>query len=433
MNGKVSMVMTCYNKVDFIGMMLESVISQKWDNIELILVNDGSTDGTREVIAEYEPRIKARGYQCIIIDQENKGCCTALRNGLAVITGDYVCVVDSDDELDSEYVSTLAGFLEENRSYDYSICDKIEYTYKDGKRVYGEFIPRRIESDGSDMAELYLLNLVNPVSWVYMVRIDYFKECAIIENFSLSHRGSYEPSYNIPLLANRGKMKFFPLPLYRFHLCDVSHSRFKQLSDAIAFQEEYYSLCIRAIKLLSGSAADIYRKTYLIELAAFHRYFWLSIHTGTVPGGEKHSDDYLRKAFDLAADLLGVAGIVDYTIWIKQHMVGFEFIQRMLGPSSRFLEKQILEGRIIVLAAKSKKAQIVFPFIRHLDFYEFWDESAMHGDTLYGYPINKPDYGKLTEHDSVIVLTVNKKATEEINEKLTARGIINVYHVKDLL
>ena len=60
--GKVSMVMPCYNKVDYIAEMFDSIISQEWDNIELILVNDGSTDGTREVIAEYEQRFSARGF-----------------------------------------------------------------------------------------------------------------------------------------------------------------------------------------------------------------------------------------------------------------------------------------------------------------------------------------------------------------------------------
>jgi glycosyltransferase involved in cell wall biosynthesis len=48
------MVMPCYDKVEYIGEMFESILAQKWDNIEVILVNDGSTDGTREVISEYE-------------------------------------------------------------------------------------------------------------------------------------------------------------------------------------------------------------------------------------------------------------------------------------------------------------------------------------------------------------------------------------------
>ena len=68
------MVVPCYNKVEYIGEMLDSVIAQKWDNIEVILVNDGSTDGTREAIAEYEPKLKTRGYETVIIDQENAGC-----------------------------------------------------------------------------------------------------------------------------------------------------------------------------------------------------------------------------------------------------------------------------------------------------------------------------------------------------------------------
>jgi len=53
MQGKVSMVMPCYNKVNDISEMFDSIIAQEWNNIELILVNDGSTDGTRDIIAAF--------------------------------------------------------------------------------------------------------------------------------------------------------------------------------------------------------------------------------------------------------------------------------------------------------------------------------------------------------------------------------------------
>ena len=112
MQSKVSMVMPCYNKVDYIGEMFQSIVDQVWNNIELILVNDGSTDGTREVIAKWEPKFKERGYEVVIVDQENAGVCAAPKAGLERISGGYVSVVDADDMLAREYVSVMAGWLE---------------------------------------------------------------------------------------------------------------------------------------------------------------------------------------------------------------------------------------------------------------------------------------------------------------------------------
>ena len=430
MSGKVSMVMTCYNKVEFIGIMLESVISQKWDNIELIMVNDGSTDGTGEIIAGYESKIKARGYECVIINQENKGCCTALHKGLKAISGDYVCVVDCDDELDEGYVSTLAGFLEENRDYDYTICDKIEYTYVNGKRVYSEFIPRYIDSDGSDMAELYLVDLINPVSWIYMIRTDYFKKCMIVENMFLSPRGSYEPGFNIPLLANKGKMKFFPLPLYRFHLCDISHSRFENFSDAEKFHDEYQRLCKKAITSLPDSVADVYRKSFMTALSSFQRYVWLSIHAGSIPDCEEQAKTYKRKALDTAIHLLGLVNAGDVDWWMDHPDMIFPYFQTMLVPTNRI---DMTGKDIYVLGAKSKKAQDVFPLIENLRFKEFWDENALPGDKLYGHPIKKPDYSGLKGSETIFILTKRTVAVEEIKSNLKLRGIKDIYLIDDIL
>jgi len=65
MQGKVSMVVTCFNKVKYISAMLDSVLEQVWDNIEVILVNDGSTDGTREIIAENELFMNINMFQYV--------------------------------------------------------------------------------------------------------------------------------------------------------------------------------------------------------------------------------------------------------------------------------------------------------------------------------------------------------------------------------
>ena len=66
----VSMIVPCYNCEKWIGRLIESVISQTYDNIELIVVNDGSTDRSGEIIDFYEQKVTDRGYKFKSIHQE---------------------------------------------------------------------------------------------------------------------------------------------------------------------------------------------------------------------------------------------------------------------------------------------------------------------------------------------------------------------------
>lgn len=88
---KISIVMPVYNSEDYIGKAIESVINQTFDDFELIIVNDGSTDSTSDIINKFEDgRIK-------IITQDNLGPGAARNNALEIAGGDYVMYLDSDD------------------------------------------------------------------------------------------------------------------------------------------------------------------------------------------------------------------------------------------------------------------------------------------------------------------------------------------------
>ena len=267
--------MPCYNKEAYISEMLDSIIGQKWNNIELILINDGSTDGTYDIILAYEKKILARGYTCVIINQKNAGCCFALKTGLSKITGEYVCVVDSDDELDIEYVSMMATWLENKKEYDFTFCDYILYTGIGEHKDYKLFHPKLYDYENgfpSALIEHFLLGLMPGTGWVYMVRVEYLHRCGIVQNFITDTPCSYEPGFIIPLLANGGKYKYFPLPLYKFNVGCDGHSK-PRLSEngAYPFQDEYFKISKIIINNFHQEIADEVKKLYWIALASFFR------------------------------------------------------------------------------------------------------------------------------------------------------------------
>lgn len=111
MNKLVSIVTPCYNGEQYVHRFLNSILSQTYDTIELIFVNDGSTDGTEDVVLSYQEKFKEKSIQFKYIYQENKGLGGAINTGLKQVTGAYLCWPDSDDYLEPKSVEKRVEIL----------------------------------------------------------------------------------------------------------------------------------------------------------------------------------------------------------------------------------------------------------------------------------------------------------------------------------
>ena len=113
----VSVVVPCYNMEHKIERLLESLQRQTWTNNELIFVDDGSVDGTGDVILNYRERFEALGMRFQYFRQENQGVSAAINTGLRNIHGDYLIWPDADDWLEDRSIQTRVEFLEQNPQY----------------------------------------------------------------------------------------------------------------------------------------------------------------------------------------------------------------------------------------------------------------------------------------------------------------------------
>lgn len=104
----VSFVMPVYNTASYLEEAVDSILCQSYENFELIAVNDGSTDGSGEILDRYE---KADN-RVRVLRQENKGMVAALNAGLAVARGKYIARVDSDDVSLPERLAKQVAFME---------------------------------------------------------------------------------------------------------------------------------------------------------------------------------------------------------------------------------------------------------------------------------------------------------------------------------
>ena len=97
-SGRVSVIIPNYNYAQFVGEAIESVMNQTYKDIEIVVVNNGSTDNSMDVLTKYSKNIR-------LINQENLGQSGARKSGLAMATGNYIAFLDADDKWAPEKIA----------------------------------------------------------------------------------------------------------------------------------------------------------------------------------------------------------------------------------------------------------------------------------------------------------------------------------------
>lgn len=121
MNTKVSIVVAAYNVEKFIERCLKSLVNQSFNDIEIIVVNDGSSDGTVSIIEKY----KSNHTNILLINQKNQGLSAARNTGIEYSNSKYIAFIDGDDYVKETYVERMFEAIEQSNS-DLVICDFIK-------------------------------------------------------------------------------------------------------------------------------------------------------------------------------------------------------------------------------------------------------------------------------------------------------------------
>ena len=108
-NFKVSIIVPIYNAQIFLKKLIENLTNQTYRNIEIILVNDGSTDNSLNICNE----LQSKDNRIRVVDKENGGVSSARNKGIKVSNGDYVTFVDSDDNIDEDYIRKMVENIED--------------------------------------------------------------------------------------------------------------------------------------------------------------------------------------------------------------------------------------------------------------------------------------------------------------------------------
>ena len=147
---KISIIVPVYNIKDYIENCIKSIIAQSYRNVEIILVDDGSTDGSQNICDDY----KAKDNRIKVIHKENGGLVSARQAGVVIATGDYITNVDGDDWIEENCISEYVNAIDKSNAdiiwnislyrdyHDKSILQ--EYRVDDLKSIINEAVQRRL-------------------------------------------------------------------------------------------------------------------------------------------------------------------------------------------------------------------------------------------------------------------------------------------------
>ena len=199
---KISVIIPVYNTGNYLKKCLDSILNQTLKEIEIIIVNDGSSDNSLDIIKRYMKKNK----NIILINKENGGQGSARNMGISRATGEYISFVDSDDFIDEEMLEEMYLTAKENDS-DIVICNISDYYEKSGTT---RDVSLNLKEDVS-IQEAILYSVPSVVNKIYRRKLLqdnklFFNEKIWYEDFP----------YSIELLVHAKKIYFISKPFYHY-------------------------------------------------------------------------------------------------------------------------------------------------------------------------------------------------------------------------
>jgi len=222
---KVSVIIPVYNASKYISRCIESIMCQTFNDFELLLINDGSSDNSLEILKKYAKKDK----RIRVIDQENMGVANTRNKGIGLAKGEYVAFIDNDDYIDEDYLEKL-----------------LQYSNKQDIVIGGY---RRVSLDDRELMHLIL----KETEWSKYTFITpwarIFKREFLINNkieFFSSPIGE-DAYFNLKAYSLTEKIKIIPYIGYNWLYNDLSvsntvHKGFNEKVDIVSFLDKIYKL-----------------------------------------------------------------------------------------------------------------------------------------------------------------------------------------------
>lgn len=234
-----SIVMCCYNSERYLDRSIGSVLAQTYPNVELVVVDDGSTDCSYEKALGYISDFEKKGYSLKVYRQANQGPGYAAINGLKYTTGEYLSFLDSDDALLPESISKRVAALEHRplvnivRTNGYKIYDSVD-------KAKELIVIKEKEKNTENLFDDIVIGTANNFAGTFMVRSDAVKKFYKGKTIPYSDYGQ-----NLQLIlagAYHSQQVFIDEPLMEYYIYPNTHSHKKTTEESVRMYEGWYNL-----------------------------------------------------------------------------------------------------------------------------------------------------------------------------------------------
>lgn len=286
----VSIITPCFNGEKYLHRFFDSILNQTYNNIEMIFVNDGSTDNTELIATEYGEKLKNNGVHFVYCYQKNSGQAAAINRGLEFVRGEYLTWPDSDDWLDKCCIEVKVKYMKEHPEWGMICCRTAavnEVNLQDGIYKYDFIMERKSKDNGRFFLDLIIEHDVYFAPGGYMVRT----QCLFSE---LNHHKIYEGrgGQNWQLLlpvAHKYTCGFIDEILYYYLVRDDSHSHSViEYNDLLNRTYEHQKTLWTTINNMN---IDLIEKEYLFKIIKSKyvlKRYKLSLKSGTKQDRKKY-------------------------------------------------------------------------------------------------------------------------------------------------
>ena len=296
-NPKLSVIIASYNHQDYIARTLESLEKQTFQNFEIILIDDGSTDKTVEVARNFHSRAQ-------IFTQQNQGVVAARNQGVSLAKGKYICLVDSDDIVLPNRFEKQVAALENDIQFSLVFADALIID-SNGNNI-GKFSDVYPVKSG-DTAEMLIRHYCFTPNISVMVRTSVLKQTGLFQK-----PGPTSEYMKWIEIAHLGKTYYDPEPLgcWRRHQESVS----KQ-----ADKEKSYAGTRIALRKIVNKYPELKEKTKHALIKRFSRSYFLTGFFLAADGNISRARKYYYKAIKTyPASLENIAAVMLISIPSKK-------------------------------------------------------------------------------------------------------------------
>ena len=204
-NKTVSVIVPAYNVEKYIRTCISSLTEQTYKDIEILVVNDGSSDNTLDVINE----CAAGDVRVKVISKENGGVSSARNKALSLATGAYIAFLDADDEMEPAAIETMVKALEESGAdfvnCQYSRWDEEKNRLEDFNFLTGEFHFKTEDEKVSFITQKFLDYLVGFEVWNKLFKTEIIKKYGL--EFSEKCKIGEDLAFNLKYLMHADKLR----------------------------------------------------------------------------------------------------------------------------------------------------------------------------------------------------------------------------------